>query len=436
MAGQPPRTGKLARGAIVGVAVAQATAARLGHKVHRALGTADAGQAAHEAEVGRILFAALNQLKGTALKASQLLSLELGLLPEGVRQALAQAHYQVTPLNRALVIKLLRQEFGQGPEQLFRDFETQAFAAASLGQVHAAKLHDGQAVAVKLQYPGMAASIHSDMRLLRALLAGLGAGTEFLPDAALRDELLAGIERKLAEEIDYRQEADALDWFAERLPARVPGLVVPQCVRALSGARVLTMPRVPGLHLAEWLATNPSQAQRDLSGQLLWDTFLCSVFELRRLHADPHPGNYLFLPDGRLGLLDFGCTQLLPAHFGPSLGAAWSALLRNEAAGVRQAYAGLGLVSPDLDARVFEHQLIPALAALLDWQLRPFRLGTYDFGRHPPPPRLDAQQHRLAMRHLHGMPAELPYFDRAYLGLTQLLRSLGARVRTANPWIQ
>jgi predicted unusual protein kinase regulating ubiquinone biosynthesis (AarF/ABC1/UbiB family) len=434
-----PRTGRLTRGAIVGLAVAQAAAARLGHKVQTlavAEAQREAARSAHEAELGRILFSALNQLKGTALKASQLLSLEMGLLPEGVRQELARAHYQVTPLNRALVIKLLRQEFGRGPEELFRDFEPQAFAAASLGQVHAATLHDGQCVAVKLQYPGMAASIRSDMRLLRTLLAGLGASTELLPDAALRDRLLDGIERKLAEELDYRQEADALDWFAERLPARVPGLLVPRAVRALSSARVLTAPRVPGLHLVEWLATSPTQAQRNRFGQLLWDGFLCSVFELHHLHADPHPGNYLFLPDGQLGLLDFGCTQSLPPGFCEALGAAWSALLRGETQGVQQAYTRLGLVSPDLDAQAFEQTLLPALAGLLDWQLLPLRQPTYDFSRHPAPPRLGAQQHRQAMKHLHSMPAELPYFDRAYLGLTQLLRSLGAQVRTANPWIQ
>ena len=167
-----PSTGRLSRGAIAGMAVARAGLAHLGHKAQSL--TRDAAQSAqartaHEAELGRILFAALNQLKGTALKASQLLSMELGFLPDGMRQELSRAHYQVTPLNRALVVKVMRQEFGQDPHTLFQQFEPQAFAAASLGQVHAATLFTGEAVAVKLQYPGMAASVGSDMRMLRSL---------------------------------------------------------------------------------------------------------------------------------------------------------------------------------------------------------------------------------------------------------------------------
>ena len=151
---QLPRTGRLSRGAIVGMAVARAGLTHLGHKAKsmtRDDATTEQARVAHEAELGRILFAALNQLKGTALKASQLLSMELGFLPEGMRQELARAHYQVTPLNRALVIKVMRQEFGQDPQALFQQFDPIAFAAASLGQVHAAIMTDGLAVAVKLQ---------------------------------------------------------------------------------------------------------------------------------------------------------------------------------------------------------------------------------------------------------------------------------------------
>ena len=174
--------------------------------------------------MGRILFAALNQLKGTALKASQLLSMELGFLPEGIRRELAKAHYQVTPLNRALVIKLLRQEFGAGPDRLFQTFEPQAFAAASLGQVHAATLADGQAVAVKLQYPGMATSIGSDLALLRTLLSAISLRSHTLPKADIVAPVMADIEHKLAEELDYLNEAEQLVWFGQHLAqARLGG---------------------------------------------------------------------------------------------------------------------------------------------------------------------------------------------------------------------
>lgn len=437
-----PSTGRLSRGAIAGLAVARAGMAHLGHKAQSL--TRDAAQeaparAAHEADLGRILFAALNQLKGTALKASQLLSMELGFLPDAMRHELARAHYQVTPLNRALVVKVLRQEFGQAlgqdPHALFQHFEPQAFAAASLGQVHAATLANGEAVAVKLQYPGMAASIGSDMRMLRSLLQTLGGHSDALPKADIIDRVMADIECKLAEELDYLQEARALQWFGQHLT--LPGLVVPQPVMDRTTRRVLTMRRLQGQHINEWLQTQPSQQQRDQYGQLLFDTFMHSAFVLRRLQADPHPGNYLFMPDGQLGLLDFGCTRALDAGFCAAVSAVWSALLHSpvDTAALQQAYQSLGLISPELSEDDFCTRLLPALAALQAWQRLPFTTPVYDFAQHPPYPGSKPEHQRQAVQFLQAVPADLPYFDRAYLGLTQLLKTLGARVRTSNPWI-
>ncbi|OGB33156.1 MAG: ABC transporter [Burkholderiales bacterium RIFCSPLOWO2_12_FULL_61_40] len=433
-----PRTGALSRSTIAGVAVARAGMAHLGHKateLTRSQVQSDAARADHEARLGRILFSALNQLKGTALKASQLLSMELGFLPEGMRHELARAHYQVTPLNRALVVKVLRQELGQDPHVLFQQFDPLAFAAASLGQVHAATLADDTPVAVKLQYPGMANSIGSDMRLLRSLLLSLGAHSEVLPKASILECVMADIETKLAEELDYLQEARALQWFGQHLT--LPGLVVPQPVMERTTRRVLTMQRLQGLHLHEWLRTQPSQSERDHFGQRLFDTFMHCTFVLRRLQADPHPGNYLFLPDARLGLLDFGCTRTLDGDFCQALADAWSALLRSPTDTVRlqQAYRTLGLIDPGLSAHDFATQLLPTLAALHHWQRLPFSHPVYDFAQHPPYPRPQPGHSSQALQHLQSVPPDLAYFDRAYLGLIQLLKSLGARVCTTNPWV-
>ncbi len=438
-AAQAPRTGRIARSAIAGVAVARVGAAHLQHKA-QSLGRSpvDVAQASaqHEAKLGRILFGALSQLRGTALKASQLLSIELGFLPEATRAELARAHYQVTPLNRALVIKLMRDAFGQLPQTLFAHFDPQAFAAASLGQVHAATLHSGESVAVKLQYPGMAASVGSDMQLMRGLLKTLAGSTSAMPKAELIDRVMADIQHKLAEELDYLHEADQLIWFGQQLTH--PALTVPQPVMALTSARVLTMQRLHGLHLNEWLATGPSQQARDYFGQLLFDVFLRCTFELHRLQADPHPGNYLFMPDGRLGLIDFGCTRALDASFCDAIGAAWSALLRTPAdtRALQHSYQRLGMISLDLSPSEFELQLMPALACFQHWQRLPFAQAIYDFAQHPAPPRMSAAQHRIAVQHMQSVPPDLPYFDRSYLGLVQLLRQLGARVRTTNRWIQ
>ena len=433
-----PRTGRLSRGAIAGMAVARAGLAHLGHKAQsltRDEAQQEQARTAHEAELGRILFAALNQLKGTALKASQLMSMELGFLPEAMRQELARAHYQVTPLNRAVVIKVLRQELGGDPHTLFQHFEPQAFAAASLGQVHAATLNSGEAVAVKLQYPGMAASIGSDMRMLRSLLQTLGGQSDALPKASIIDRVMADIELKLAEELDYQHEAQTLQWFAEHLT--LPGLVIPAPVVDRTTRRVLTMQRLKGQHVNEWLQTQPSQAQRDQYGQLLFDTFLHCAFVLHRLQADPHPGNYLFMADGQLGLLDFGCTRALDTGFCAAVSSVWSALLHSplDTAKLQQAYLELGLISPGLSALDFCTQLLPALADMQAWQRLPFTAPVYDFAQHPAYPGAKPEHQRVAVQLLQAVPPDMPYFDRAYLGLTQMLKTLGARVRTTNPWI-
>ncbi len=433
-----PSTGRLSRGAIAGMAVARAGLAHLGHKA-QSLTRDEAVQAqarqAHEAELGRILFAALNQLKGAALKASQLLSMELGFVPEGMREELARAHYQVTPLNRALVIKVLSHELGQDPLALFQQFDLTAFAAASLGQVHAATLPNGDAVAVKLQYPGMAASIGSDMRMLRSLLKTLGGQSEALPNAAIIERVMADLELKLAEELDYLHEAQSLLWFGQHLT--LPGLVIPQPVMSHSTTRVLTMQRLPGQHLNEWLLTQPSQDQRDHYGQLLFDTFMHCCFVLHRLQADPHPGNFVFMQGGQLGLLDFGCTRHLCPDFCAALAQAWSANLRIpvDAALMQQTYRRMGLIDPALSEDDFCSKLLPALADVQTWQRLPFATPIYDFTQYPSHPGSKPVNQRSAVQFLQSVPADLPYFDRAFLGLTQLLKNLGARVRTSNPWI-
>ncbi len=442
-ASKPPRSGRMARSAIAGGALARAGVARLGHKARdlaRDEAQRAAARAAHEAELGRILFGALNQLKGVALKAAQLLSSEAQLLPQGLREQLARACYQATPMNQALVGKRMRQALGPDWAERFAHFEPQAFAAASLGQVHRAQLEDGRALALKLQYPGIAATISSDMRLLRSLLlgrlGGLALGEGALPDAALLARVLDEIEAGLAAELDYAQEARAMDEFRAALAPRLPQLVVPEVCHALSSPQLLAMQDLPGQHLAEWLAQGPSQAERDRYGQLIFESFMLMVFELGRLHADPHPGNYLFMPDGRLGLLDFGCTRVLPPCLVEGVARAWSAALVPDGdAALHGAYQALGLIDAGLDLASFRRELRPALAPLLDWQLAPFREPVFDFGARAPLPHLGRSQQRVAMRHLHGMPPELPYLDRAFLGLNQLLAQLGARVRTRNPWI-
>lgn len=433
-----PPTGKLARGAVGGLAVARAGVARLSRDARQlSRGTEGKAQAQRqfEQDLGRILFRALNQLKGTALKLSQLLSAHADFLPDAVRAELAKGCYQVTPINRALVYKIFRAEFGQAPEQLFAHFDSMAFAAASLGQVHHARLPDGSAVAVKVQYPGIAASISSDLAILAAMLPALGG--DLLPRRELVDQVMGEIASKLAEELDYRHEAAQLAWYAQHLP--LPGVAVPSVVPHASSRRVLTMQHLDGLHLDQWLAAGPSQPDRDHFGQLLFNWFCYSLFELGRINADPHPGNFLFMPDGRLGLLDFGCTRTISDDFRASLRNGWNAAL---AAGpamscpqLRRMYVEWQLIAADMEQQEFERALMPAIAPILAWQLAPFRHHHFDFATRPTMPRTDPAHAKLLSSVSCGMHPDLPYFERAYMGVMHLLTALGANVRTANHWI-
>lgn len=430
---EPPRTGRLARGTITGIAAARIGMAQLGHRVRTPSAQA---QADHEAALGRILFGALGQLRGSALKVSQLLSMHPGLLPDGVRQELARAHHQAPPLNRALVGRVFRQAFGQEPEALFEHFEPTAFAAASLGQVHRAQLAGHGTVAVKVQYPGIAATITSDMQLMRAALRALAHTDMPLPANTVVDSVMTEIEATLLREVDYLQEAEQLQWFAEH--AALPGVVLAQPILSHTRAQVLTQQFLPGQHLQDWLASQPTQAQRDCAGQHLWDWFMHCLFVLGRVHADPHPGNFFFAPDGTVGVLDFGCTRSLSKHFRTQVTKAWSALLRPPTDPQRdtlvlQAYQALGLVNASLTVPAYTAELAPALADMQAWQMEPFTQPIFDFGVKTPPPITAGRHQRMLGEHLVQVPGEMPAFERMWMGLMHLLTGLGARVHTHCP---
>ncbi|MDT7838759.1 ABC1 kinase family protein [Aquabacterium sp. OR-4] len=437
---RPPRTGKLARTAIAGLASTRVGLATLRHRLrsdgnsdgaHADTPAATAARQAHEAEIGRILMGAMGQLRGTALKAAQVLSMDADFLPPGVRAELARATHQAPALNRALVGKVFRQAFGCEPEALFSHFEPTAFAAASLGQVHRAVMHDGRAVAVKVQYPGIAATLDTDLSLLRGTLNTLGQRLLTLPDSTVVDRILAEISRQLREEVDYEHEAEAQRWFAAH-PLHAD-IVVPQVFASHSRRTVLTQELLQGQHVQAWCAQQPPAAVRNRQGQALWDGLLHGALQLGRTHADLHPGNVLFLPDGRVGLLDFGCTQVLPRHFTHGLARLWTQWIgppRADAATLRHTYQHLRLAAPGLGLADFERCVLPAVTVLLDWATEPLTGGVFDFASKSTPPRLDAQRQAGLARHVQAMSAELMSWDRAWLGLMHLLRHLGAQVDT------
>ncbi|MFN9473403.1 AarF/UbiB family protein, partial [Acidovorax sp.] len=259
-----------------------------------------------------------------------------------------------------------------------------------------------------------------------------------LPGAVVVERVLEEIERTLRHEVDYLHEARQLQWFAEH--AALPGIVLPRPIASHTRAQVLTQQYLPGLHLGEWLRSEPPQAARNQAGQLLWDWFMHCTFGLGHMHADLHPGNFLFLPDGQLGVLDFGCTRELSPAFRSGVLQAWRALLQpastERSQDVLQAYGALGLVGASMDLATFTSELVPALSIMQAWQVEPFTQPVFDFAGKSRPPAPVAAQQKVLARHLAAVPPELPAFERAWLGLMHLLTEIRAQVHTrAGHWI-
>jgi aarF domain-containing kinase len=253
------------------------------------------------------LFHRLGYLRGAMTKLGQAAGAMPGVLPQQAAEILDRLHCEAPPMHYPLMREVVRNEFGRSAEEMFGSFEKEAFAAASLGQVHRARLKSGEAVAVKIQYPGIARTIDADFRNLSALLLPLRLDKEWDAVKSHFEE----VRRMLNQEVDYVQEAESTRLAGELFRAG-DGIVVPRVYADYSGQRVLTTEYLQGLHLTDYLATNPTQASRNAFGTkmyIAWLRMYCAYMP----YADPHPGNYLFMDDGRLALLDFGCVQ----RYGP-----------------------------------------------------------------------------------------------------------------------
>ncbi len=240
----------------------------------------------------------LGALKGPAMKLGQMLSMQTDLLPEEALQELAGLQMRAPAMHPTLARAQFKSALGKNPEELFREFDPEPFAAASLGQVHHATTFNGERVAVKIQYPAIRLAIENDLKLLRSATLP----TKFT--GHVPSSLLNEIARGLLEETDYLHEAANLNYFRNGLTG-LPYVTIPRVYRELSTDRVLTMSYIEGESLGDWLKRKPSRELRDLVGMRLCETYETQLQTLNALHADQHPGNYLFQPDGRIGLVDF-----------------------------------------------------------------------------------------------------------------------------------
>jgi len=254
------------------------------------------------------IYDGLKSLKGSALKVAQMLSMEKSIMPRAYVEKFSLAQFSVPPLSAPLVEKTFRKYFSKSPYELFDEFDPHSVAAASIGQVHKAQ-KDRKELAVKIQYPGVAQSISSDLALVKPVALRM-----FNIKGKDSDKYFQEVEDKLLEETDYRLEVVQSEEITAAC-AHIENLKFPNYYPELSNERVITMDWMHGKHLSEFTSTNNDQELANRLGQALWDFYMFQMHELRQVHADPHPGNFLVSEDGKLVAIDFGCVKKVPEEF-------------------------------------------------------------------------------------------------------------------------
>lgn len=317
------------------------------------------------------IFRVLGELKGGAMKLGQALSVFEAVLPDDVagpyRAALTRLQEAAPPLPAAVVHRVLAEELGADWRSLFTSFDDVPAAAASIGQVHRAVWADGRAVAVKVQYPGAGPALLADLTQLGRAARLFGAVTPGLDIKPLVEELKA----RIAEELDYRLEAAWQGAFAEAY-ADEPDVVIP---RPLAGSgRVLVSEWIEGIPLSVIIADGTPQ-QRDTAGLLLVRFLYSCPGRAGLLHADPHPGNFRLLSDGRLGVLDFGAVNRLPDGLPAPIGRLARQTLAGDADAVEQGLRREGFIPPSAEIRA--EDLLDYLAPMLE----PIAVEEFTFSR-------------------------------------------------------
>ena len=254
------------------------------------------------------IYDGLKNLKGSALKVAQMLSMEKNILPKAYVEQFSLAQFSVPPLSAPLVRKTFFKYFGKHPEDLFDTFNSKSIAAASIGQVHQAT-KDGKELAIKIQYPGVADSISSDLAMVKPVAIKM-----FNIKGKDSDKYFQEVEQKLLEETDYILEVKQSQQMVADCK-HIEHLIFPDYYPDLSNHRIITMDWIDGEHLSEFTKVNTNKVLSDKLGQALWDFYMYQMHELKRVHADPHPGNFLVTPKGELVAIDFGCIKAIPDSF-------------------------------------------------------------------------------------------------------------------------
>ncbi|MBL7844381.1 MAG: AarF/ABC1/UbiB kinase family protein [Cyclobacteriaceae bacterium] len=373
------------------------------------------------------IYNSLSELKGSALKVAQMLSMDKNLLPKAYQQKFSMAQYSAPPLSYPLVVKTFQQYFGKSPDKIFETFTHKAVNAASMGQVHQATLN-GKKLAVKIQYPGIGNSVKSDLAMVKPIALSM-----FNLNPAEYNEFIQEVEMRMMEETDYTLELKRSMDLSKK-SSHISNILFPQYYPQYSSERILTMDWIEGKPLGEVIGKDfPKEAGQKL-GQAMWDFYHFQMNELRSVHADPHPGNFIITPDYQLGIIDFGCVKVIPDKFYKLYFRLLDRNLLNNPKELEQVFYDLHFIYAD-DPAKDKQFFIKLFTQLVELLSRPFNGEYFDFADgayfetlYNFGEKLSNMKELRESKKARGVRDAL-YINRTYFGLYNLLHDLKAKVQ-------
>ncbi|KIO53578.1 ABC1 kinase family protein [Flavobacterium hibernum] len=376
------------------------------------------------------IYDGLKSLKGSALKVAQMLSMDKNFLPQAYVEKFSLSQFSVPPLSAPLVLKTFKTNFGKTPYEIFDEFNANSVNAASIGQVHLAK-KNGKKLAVKIQYPGVANSISSDLALVKPIAIRM-----FNLQGKDSDKYFKEVEDKLIEETNYLLELKQSQEVVEAC-SKIENILFPSYYPDFSSEKIITMDWMTGIHLSEFTAINTNQEVGDKIGQALWDFYMYQIHVLRKVHADPHPGNFLVDDQNKLIALDFGCMKQIPDDFYVPYFELINKNVITDPALFNEKLFELEILRPDDSASEIEY-FTEMFHDLLSLFTKPFQEETFDFADETFFENIAKLGERFSndtnLKKMNGNRGSkhFIYMNRTFFGLYNLMFDLKAKIVVEN----
>lgn len=373
------------------------------------------------------IYESLSELKGSALKIAQMLSMDKNLLPQAYQQKFAMAQYSAPPLSYPLVVKTFQKYFGKTPEQIFDTFTRKAANAASMGQVHQAT-SGGKKFAVKIQYPGVADSVRSDLAMVKPIALSM-----FRLNPVEYDEFISEVEMRMMEETDYILELQRSIELSGKT-SHLRNVVFPKYYREYSCPKILVMDWIEGRPLGEVVKEALPEGAGSKLGQAMWDFYHFQMHRIKAVHADPHPGNFIVTPDHKLGIIDFGCVKVIPDDFYTDYFHLLDPDILTNRKKQEDVFYKLRFIYPE-DTAKEKAFFVDLFSNLVELLTRPFTAREFDFSDPVYFENMFAFGQELTnMKELRQSKRprgvrDAIYINRTYFGLYTMLHDLKAKIR-------